>query len=57
MRIAAAQLRCPWLDPAAGTAKVLDFLGKAAAEDVGSVEIDGQELTGCLSPGTPSTPR
>ncbi|MEV8633844.1 carbon-nitrogen hydrolase family protein [Streptosporangium sp. NPDC051023] len=34
MRIAAAQARCPWLDPAAGTAKVLDLLGKAAADNV-----------------------
>lgn len=34
MRIAAAQARCPWLDPGAGTAKVLDFLSLAAAEEV-----------------------
>lgn len=34
MRIAAAQARCPWLDPAAGTATVLDFLSRAAAEEV-----------------------
>ncbi len=34
MRIAAAQARCPWLDPAAGTAKVLDLLARAAADHV-----------------------
>ncbi|MFC6884884.1 MULTISPECIES: carbon-nitrogen hydrolase family protein [Actinomadura] len=34
MRIAAAQARCPWLDPAAGTAAVLDFLSRAAADGV-----------------------
>jgi len=32
MRIAAAQVRCPWLDKAAGTAKVIDYVAKAAKE-------------------------
>lgn len=34
MRFAAAQARCMWLDPTAGTVKVLDVLDQAAAADV-----------------------
>ena len=46
MRIAAAQARCPWLDPAAGTAKVLDFLDQAAAADVGLLAFPEAFLSG-----------
>ncbi|MEQ4717673.1 carbon-nitrogen hydrolase family protein [Nonomuraea sp. B19D2] len=46
MRIAAAQARCPWLDLAAGTAKVLDFLGKAAADDVALLAFPETFLSG-----------
>ncbi|MEU7481334.1 nitrilase-related carbon-nitrogen hydrolase [Lentzea sp. NPDC042327] len=34
MRVAAAQARCPWLDREAGVRKVVDFVGRAAAEGV-----------------------
>ncbi|NRQ38354.1 carbon-nitrogen hydrolase family protein [Nonomuraea sp. NN258] len=34
MRIAAAQARCPWLAPEAGTRKVVDLLHQARAQDV-----------------------
>ncbi|GAA2171021.1 helix-turn-helix domain-containing protein [Actinomadura napierensis] len=37
MRIAAAQVRSPWLDPSAGTAAVLDVLTRAAADQIGLV--------------------
>lgn len=46
MRIAAAQARCPWLDPNAGTATVLDFLTRAAAERVGLVAFPETFLSG-----------
>ncbi|GHA23827.1 nitrilase [Streptomyces spiroverticillatus] len=46
MRVAAAQLRCPWLDPAAGTAKVVEYLEKAAADDVGLVAFPETFLSG-----------
>ncbi|ANZ42481.1 nitrilase [Lentzea guizhouensis] len=34
MRVAAAQVRSPWMDLEAGVRKVVDFVGKAAAEGV-----------------------
>ncbi|MGM1063556.1 nitrilase-related carbon-nitrogen hydrolase [Saccharothrix sp. Mg75] len=37
IRVAAAQVRCPWLDVAAGVRKVVDFLDLAAAGGVGVV--------------------
>jgi nitrilase len=46
MRIAAAQLRCPWLDPDAGTSRVLEILGRAAAQDVGLVAFPEAFLSG-----------
>ncbi|MFJ2745146.1 carbon-nitrogen hydrolase family protein [Streptomyces sp. NPDC087440] len=46
MRVAAAQLRCPWLDPTAGTAKVVEYLEKAAADDVGLVAFPETFLSG-----------
>ncbi|MEV0588253.1 carbon-nitrogen hydrolase family protein [Nonomuraea sp. NPDC050310] len=46
MRIAAAQARCPWLDPAAGTAKVLDFLNDAAGQGVELVAFPETFLSG-----------
>ncbi|MFI6498671.1 carbon-nitrogen hydrolase family protein [Nonomuraea typhae] len=46
MRIAAAQARCPWLDPRQGTAKVLDFLKQARAEDVELVAFPETFLSG-----------
>ncbi|MFI0975698.1 carbon-nitrogen hydrolase family protein [Streptomyces sp. NPDC021093] len=46
MRVAAAQLRCPWLDPDAGTAKVVEYLEKAAADDVGLVAFPETFLSG-----------
>ncbi|GAA4048368.1 carbon-nitrogen hydrolase family protein [Nonomuraea soli] len=46
MRIAAAQARCPWLDPAAGTAKVLDFLHDAADRQVELVAFPETFLSG-----------
>ncbi|MCX5205268.1 carbon-nitrogen hydrolase family protein [Streptomyces sp. NBC_00237] len=46
MRVAAAQLRCPWLDPTAGTSKVVEYLEKAAADDVGLVAFPETFLSG-----------
>ncbi|MEW2386622.1 carbon-nitrogen hydrolase family protein [Micromonospora sp. NPDC047707] len=46
MRIAAAQARCPWLDPAQGTAKVLDFLQQAAAAEVDLIAFPETFLSG-----------
>jgi len=34
MRVAAAQVRCPWMDREAGLRKVIDFVGRAAAAEV-----------------------
>ncbi|MBB5080570.1 carbon-nitrogen hydrolase family protein [Nonomuraea endophytica] len=46
MRIAAAQARCPWLDPQAGTAKVLDVLKQARAGEVELVAFPETFLSG-----------
>lgn len=46
MRIAAAQVRAPWLDPPACTAKVLDFLSRANAEGVTLVAFPETFLSG-----------
>ncbi|MGI5170508.1 carbon-nitrogen hydrolase family protein [Spirillospora sp. CA-253888] len=46
MRIAAAQVRCPWLDPSGGTAAVLDVLTRAAADQVELVAFPETFLSG-----------
>ncbi|AHH99461.1 carbon-nitrogen hydrolase family protein [Kutzneria albida] len=46
MRVAAAQLRCPLLDPATGVRKVLDSLRSAAARDVHLVAFPEAFLSG-----------
>ncbi|TDD38699.1 carbon-nitrogen hydrolase family protein [Actinomadura sp. KC06] len=46
MRVAAAQARCPWLDSAAGVAKVVDFLQRAAADNVELVAFPETFLSG-----------
>ncbi|PZG44763.1 nitrilase [Spongiactinospora gelatinilytica] len=46
MRIAAAQVRSPWLDPAAGVEKILDYLRRAADQDVDLVAFPETFLSG-----------
>ncbi|MFI0405744.1 carbon-nitrogen hydrolase family protein [Actinomadura sp. 3N508] len=46
MRVAAAQARCPWLDSAAGVAKVVEFLERAAADHVELVAFPETFLSG-----------
>ncbi|MDF5757491.1 carbon-nitrogen hydrolase family protein [Spongiactinospora sp. TRM90649] len=46
MRIAAAQVRSAWLDPAAGTEKVLDYLRRAAGQNIDLVAFPETFLSG-----------
>ncbi|MDQ2582984.1 carbon-nitrogen hydrolase family protein [Saccharothrix yanglingensis] len=46
IRVAAAQVRCPWLDVAAGVRVVVDFVGRAAARGVDLVAFPEAFLPG-----------